>query len=69
VVPERIQQLCDTKVLCDDLENILKDGGRTQLNDVEPALDQLGLGDTKPSTRAAKKVLAILESAQQKPSP
>jgi len=69
VVPERIQQLCDTKVLCDDLENILKDGGRTQLNNVEPALDQLGLGDTKPSTRAAKKVLAILESAQQKPSP
>ena len=59
-VPERIQQLCDPDVLCNDLANILEDGGRAQLNDVAVALEQLGVGDTKPSIRAAQKVLAIL---------
>ena len=61
-VPERIQQLCDPDVLCNDLANILEDGGRAQLNDVAVALEQLGVGDTKPSIRAAQKVLAILDA-------
>ena len=61
-VPERIQQLCDPDVLCTDLANILEDGGHTQLNDVAVALEQLGVGDTKPSIRAAQKVLAILDA-------
>ena len=66
-VPERIQQLCDPDVLCEDLANILEDGGHAQLNDVAPALEQLGVGGTKPSIRAAQKVLSILENGSNKP--
>ncbi|MBO43971.1 MAG: lipid-A-disaccharide synthase [Rhodospirillaceae bacterium] len=69
VVPERIQQFCDPNVLCDDLANILKDGGRAQLDNVAPALEQLGLGDRKPSVRAAQKVLDILKNGPEKPEP
>ena len=39
----------------DDLANILKDGGRAQLENMAPALEQLGLGIENQASELHKK--------------
>jgi lipid-A-disaccharide synthase len=60
VVPELLQDDCRPDGLADALERVLGPEGRAQVEAVQPALAQLGLGGEPPGRRAAQAVLDII---------
>lgn len=63
VVPELIQDDCRPDRLADALERMLGPDGRAQVEQVAPALRQLGHGGEAPGLRAARAVLDIIGSS------
>ena len=60
IVPELIQGDCRPERLAEALERMLGPEGAAQVEEVQPALSQLGLGGEAPSRRAAQAVLDIV---------
>jgi lipid-A-disaccharide synthase len=60
VVPELLQDDCRPDGLADALERVLGTEGEAQVEAVQPALAQLGLGGEPPGRRAAQAVLDII---------
>lgn len=63
VVPELIQRDCRPDRLATALEKLLGPQGNAQIDAVQSALAQLGLGGEPPARRAAKAVLDIVASS------
>lgn len=62
IVPELIQSDCRPDQLVAALDRMLGSEGAAQIEAVQPALSQLGLGGDVPSRRAAQAVLDVISS-------
>ncbi len=60
VVPELLQGNCTPDQLCEAVTGLLQSGGKEQVTATHEALERLGIGDERPSIRAARALLRIV---------
>jgi len=68
VVPERLQFQCTAEILADEVELLLGKAGQEQVEAVDEALQQLGVGSVPPSRRAADAILDVVAAHQRAPA-
>jgi lipid-A-disaccharide synthase len=65
VVPERLQFQCTAEILAGEVEKLLGKAGQEQIQAVDEALQQLGVGSVPPSRRAADAILDVVAAHQR----
>jgi len=68
VVPERLQFQCTAEILADEVEKLLGNAGREQIEAADEALRQLGVGSVPPSRRAADAILDVVAGHRRAPA-
>lgn len=68
VVPERLQFQCTAEILAGEVEKLLGKAGQEQIEAVDEALQQLGVGSVPPSRRAADAILDVVAAHQRAPA-
>ncbi len=68
VVPERLQFQCTPEILAAEVEQLLGSAGQTQIEAVDEALRQLGVGSIPPSRRAADAILDVVAEHRRAPA-